>query len=74
MRIYLVCSTADNWMKGGYGASLLAGEASRLLVSFVEFAKDPRQRFIVDEMPKVYQPLEAKAKGEAQALPSLVIE
>ena len=75
MKIFLVCSTADNWMKGGYGVSLLAGGADRLLVSFVEFIKKPDQRFIVPEMPRPaeYRPNVAKPE-EATALPSLVAE
>lgn len=76
MRIFLVCSTADNWMTGGYGSSLLAAGHPKLLVSFVEFMKNPNQRFIVDEMPRAgeYQPLPAKDKAEAAPLPSLVAE
>jgi len=45
MKIYLVCSTNKSWMTGGYGQSLLAGDWPHLLVSFVEFVNDPRQRF-----------------------------
>lgn len=75
MKIFLVCSTADNWQKGGYGVSLLAAGHPKLLVSFVEFMKNPKQRFIVPEMPSPseYKPNLVKPE-EVTALPSLVAE
>ena len=66
MRIFLVCSTQDNWMRGGYGVSLLASGHPKLLVSFVEFMKKPNQRFIVDEST-----IELRdAEGKQHELPS----
>jgi hypothetical protein len=55
MKIYLVCSTSKSWMNTGYGHSLLAGEMPRLLVSFVEFSKDPGQQVAVTTMSPSYQ-------------------
>lgn len=43
-------------MNTGYGHSLLAGEVAQLLVSFVEFAKDPSQQLAVTTMSPSYQP------------------
>lgn len=54
MKIYLVCSTSKSWMNTGYGHSLLAGEMPRLLVSFVEFSKDPGQQVAVTTMADKY--------------------
>jgi len=74
MRIFLVCSTAKNWMATGYGASLLAGDANRLLVSFVEFTKNPDQQLAVSGMPNPYVPSQGKAnpKELAQAFTPLL--
>lgn len=41
-------------MSTGYGHSLLAGEMPRLLVSFVEFSKDPGQQVAVTTMADKY--------------------
>lgn len=54
MKIYLVCSTANSWMNTGYGHSLLQGEMPRLLVSFVEFTKNPDQQLKVTTMNEAY--------------------
>jgi hypothetical protein len=54
MKIYLVCSTSKSWMNTGYGHSLLAGEMPKLLVSFVEFSKDPSQQVAVRTMSPTY--------------------
>lgn len=56
MKIFLVCSTGKSWMSTGYGHSLLAGDADRLLVSFVEFSKDPAQQLAVKTMQFPYAP------------------
>lgn len=56
MKIFLVCSTSKSWMNTGYGHSLLAGNADRLLVSFVEFSKDPKQQLAVTTMADSYNP------------------
>lgn len=47
MKIFLVASTANSWQKTGYGASLMAGDCSTLLVSFVEFMNKPDQKLAV---------------------------
>ena len=67
MKIYLVCSTADNWIRGGYGASLIAAKADRTLVSFVEFLKNPKQTFVVDGVPDPYVPKLQEAAPEDPA-------
>lgn len=54
MKIFLVCSTSKSWMNTGYGHSLLVGDADRLLVSFVEFSKDPNQQLEVTTMTLPY--------------------
>lgn len=56
MKIFLVCSTSKSWLSTGYGASLLAGNADRLLVSFVEFSKNPKQEIDCSSMPRNYNP------------------
>lgn len=61
MKIYSVCSTSKSWMNTGYGHSLLAADVSRLLVSFVEFSKDPNQQLAVTTMSDTYQPKKAEA-------------
>lgn len=64
MKIYLVSSTNKSWMNGGYGHALLAGEKSELLVSFVEFAKDPKQSLICKMDPPVYIPTNEREPKE----------
>jgi hypothetical protein len=39
VKIYMVASAVPSWMRTGYGHSLLAGEASDLLISFEEFKR-----------------------------------
>jgi hypothetical protein len=64
MKIYLVCSTAKNWMATGYGGALVHGDADRLLVSFVEFVKNPAQQLAVTDMPSPYVPSQKKVLAE----------
>jgi hypothetical protein len=63
VKIFLVCSTSPSWMNGGYGHSLLAGDAARVLVSFVEFSKKPDQQLKVESMTFPYVP---KQKDEVK--------
>lgn len=70
MKIFLVCSTAKTWMNTGYGAGLLAGEG-QLLVSFVEFMKNPEQPLAVTTMQVPYKPIvnrDARAIDEFKGL------
>lgn len=64
MQIYLVASTASSWMNTGYGASLLAGDAEKLLVSFVEFSSKPDQNLAVTTMRLPYDPQRTRDQGE----------
>ncbi len=64
MKIFLVASTAVNWMNTGYGHSLLQGGHSSLLVSFVEYQKAPEQKMAVTTMAPSYDPA-ARKKGVA---------
>jgi len=68
MKIFLVCSTSKSWMNTGYGHSLLVGDASKLLVSFVEFSKDPNQQLEVTTMTLPYVPAPPKSKAAADDL------
>lgn len=39
MHVYLVASALPNWMRTGYGHSLLAADKPQILVSFAEYLK-----------------------------------
>lgn len=66
MKIFLVASTANNWMRTGYGASLLAGDCSALLVSFVEFMNKPDQQLAVTGIDgEAYVPPSQRQKESA---------
>lgn len=56
MNIYLVVSTAESWLQTGYGASIQDGQMPRLLVSFVEFAKNPQQELRGPVLTEPYKP------------------
>lgn len=62
MKIFLVASTAKSWMNTGYGHSLLQAEHPALLVSFVEFTKDPDQKLAVTTMADEYIPPSQRQK------------
>lgn len=52
--------TKPAWMASGYGGSLLTAEGDRVLVSFVEFSKNPRQQLDLPDqpayIPKIVEP------------------
>lgn len=66
MKIFLVCSTSKSWMNTGYGHALLAGDRSEVLVSFVEFSKNPDQQLEVTSQTFPYVPSDKQPK-EPQA-------
>lgn len=57
MRIFLVAGADQTWHNTGYGASLLAGDANRILVSFVEYIKNPDLRMALKAPEGPYQPI-----------------
>lgn len=58
----MVASPVPSWMRTGYGHSLLAADASALLISFEEFSKRPDTALPITGMSERYEP---KAKEEA---------
>lgn len=56
MKIYLVVGASVSWRNSGYMHAVLNGNADRLLVSFVEFSKDPKQQLAVTTMADSYNP------------------
>ena len=67
MKVYLVASALPNWMRTGYGHSLLAAEHPSILVSFAEYLKVSEVERLTLAVPpmSLYQPVTAICGQEA---------
>jgi len=76
MKIFLVVGAADSWHATGYGHALLEGNSQRVLVSFVEYVKNPAQSMALKSPQGPYAPQQGKAniKDLGQAFGPLISE
>lgn len=62
MKIYMVTGASESWRNSGYMHAVLKAEHPALLVSFVEFTKDPDQKLAVTTMADEYIPPSQRQK------------
>lgn len=65
----MVASPVPSWMRTGYGHSLLAADAPRLLISFEEFAKRPETSLPIADMGSTYTPKPKEQEDVKQPQP-----
>lgn len=73
MKVFLVVGASDSWHASGYGRAILQGDAERVLVSFVEYVKNPQQSMRLPSPQAPYQP-KLNITGELQTAIGSMIE
>lgn len=64
MKVYMVASALPTWMRTGYGHSLLAADATDILVSFVDFMKPGNPHSLtIASMPPYVIDLDSEVKA-----------
>lgn len=73
MKIFLVVGAADSWHATGYGHAILVGDADRVLVSFVEYVKNPGQSMRLPSPTAPYKPSPSRGSKTLSELQNAII-